>query len=84
MKLLKFIIKTFLILLIYLLVYSLVYAIYINKTYNNINIIVTLIFNSLGSLLLGFCYGNNFQKRGLLIGLLTALVHFIFIKLLFI
>ena len=83
MKLLKFIIKTFLILLIYLLIYSLAYAIYINKTYNNINIIITLIFNSLGFLILGFCYGNNIQKRGLIIGLLTAIIHFIIIKLLY-
>lgn len=81
MNTLKFLFKTISFLLIYICIYSLIYAIYINKTYNNINILITLIANSLGFLILGFCYGNHFQKKGLILGLFIATLHYIIIKL---
>lgn len=83
MKTIKFLLKLITILVLYVFIYGLVYAIYLNKTGNDINKIVTLIFSGIGYLILGFGYGNHFQKRGLIIGLLVALIHLFLFKIIY-
>ena len=83
LKTLKFLIKIYSVLLIYILLYGFIYSLYISKTGNNINIIVSLSFNAVSTLLLGFGYSNHFQKRGLIIGLLITLLHISLIKVIY-
>ena len=83
MKTIKFLLKLITILTFYILIYGFSYALYINKTGNNINLIIPLIFNGIGFLILGFGYGNHFQKKGLIIGLLVSLVHFFLLKIIY-
>ena len=77
MKTFIFILKTYLIILIYLLIYSLIYSIYIQKTNADCNLIIPLIFSSIGYMLLTFIWCNHIHKKGLLFGLLISLIHLV-------
>ena len=81
MNTLKFFIKLTITILLYTLIFSLIYSIYIIKSSNNINILTTLILSSVWFLILGFCYANHFRKKGLFIGFLVSIIHFLLIKL---
>ena len=81
MKTIKFILKTYLIFLIYIVLYSLFYSLYIHKTLSNINLLIPLIFGSIGYLLLSFIWCNHIHKKGLLFGLLISILHIILLTL---
>ena len=75
-------IYSFLLLLIILLLSA--YSIYILKTQKNYNSLIMLIISDIIFLFIGMLYGNHFQKKGILIGLVTGIIHIIlFIIILF-
>ena len=83
MNTIKFFIKTFITILLYMLIYGLIYSIIILKTSTNISILFILIFSSIGMAVISFCYGNHFKKYGLIVGLVTTIIHLLIIKLIY-
>lgn len=76
-------IKIYLLLLIYLTISAVIYTIYINKTNNDFNIIVKLLLGGLAYMMLGFTYANAVHKKGLIIGLLAGVFHFLLIQIIY-
>ena len=70
----------YLILLIYLIISLSIYAIYIMKTYNNQNIIINLIIGAFFYVLVGLLYSNHIHKRGLIVGILSSIIHLFILK----
>ena len=81
-KILKSGIKIYGVLFIYILLSTLIYAIYIYTSKNSTNLIIDIIIMASSFLLIGFFYGNASQKKGLIIGLIVGVIHFIFLYLL--
>lgn len=73
--------KIYLFVLIYVLLSSFIYALILNSSKGDFNALGKLIIGGLGFFFLGFAFGNAFHKKGLLVGLITGLVHFFLVKL---
>ena len=76
-------IKIYLFLIIYVLLCCFTYSFYLTKTLSNSSKIIELLIGSTTFLLLGLVYSNSIHKKGLLIGLITGLLHYLLIRLIY-
>ena len=74
-------IKTYLFLMIYVLLCCFIYAFFLHDNKITESIIIELLIGSSTFLLLGTLYSNHIHKKGLLIGCITGIIHYLFIKL---
>ena len=74
-------IKIYTFLISYILLCSFIYSFYLTK--NNESKIIELIIGSTTFFLLGTLYSNTIQKKGILIGLLTGIIHYMLIRIIY-
>ena len=74
-------IKTYLFLMIYVLLCCFIYAFFLHNNKITESIIIELLIGSSTFLLLGTLYSNHIHKKGLLIGCITGIIHYLLIKL---
>lgn len=72
--------KIYLFAIIFLLVVCFCYSLYLSNTGNDLSLIAKIGIGGSTFLVLGLAYGNAIHKKGLLIGLLVALVHVLLFK----
>lgn len=70
-------------LLLYVFLCCFIYSFYLMKTQSENHPIIELVIGGSVFFLLGLVYGNCFHKRGLWIGLSSAIIHFFLIKLIY-
>jgi len=74
-------IKTYLFLMVYVLLCCFIYAFFLHNNKITESIIIELLIGSSTFLLLGTLYSNHIHKKGLLIGCITGIIHYLLIKL---
>lgn len=82
MKLLS-IVKIYIITLFFILLTTFIYSYLLINNKITESIIIELIIGFLTFLLLTTMYSNHIHKKGLLVGMLTGLIHYLLIKLIF-
>lgn len=76
--------KIYLCVFAYLFITSFVYSFYLLKTNNDSNKIVEIIFGCASFILLGLLYATSFKRKGLIVGLISGLVHMVLVDFIFI
>lgn len=74
-------IKIYIALILFVLVVCFCYTFYLSKTQKENNLIIELLIGGVSFLILGLFYGNAVHKKGLFVGIGTAILHLGLIKL---
>lgn len=73
-------IKIYLFTLLFILLVCIAYSFYLSKSGNDFHLIAKLVIGGLAFLILGLAYANAIHKKGLIIGIVMALLHIFIIK----
>lgn len=69
--------KLYVLFFLYIFISFMIYSLLISKLNLNMNNYVLITLSSLGFLLLGILYGNMIHKKGIIVGLVVGLTHYL-------